>query len=152
VPGTETDAEAAAPEAVTATSTPGGCGSPTTETLDGLTRYREYTCRPSYTWSDPRLNGTVTAGWNNDDYTDAIDLNVGTFAISIKNDQGGWRMRPIFSVQFPGAVEVGAEAWILDGEGAYEGLVAVLVSEGFAPHGFIIDGDIPPPPENASTR
>lgn len=41
---------------------------------------------------------------------------------------------------------------IMDGAGAYEGLTAVLLVENHTPHGFIIDGAMPPVPENASTK
>ena len=61
-------------------------------------------------------------------------------------------MRPLPFVEFPDAPATAAEVWILDGEGAYEGLTAVLLVEDYVPHGFIIEGDLPPTPENASTK
>ena len=89
---------------------------------------------------------------NSDRYTDGSGLTIEMVAFSFENDQGAWRMRPAPSPEFPDAPEVGAEVWVLDGEGAYDGLTAVLVVDGFEPHGFIIDGDLPPAPENASAK
>jgi hypothetical protein len=152
VPGAATDAEAATPVAVTATNSAGSCSAGTVETLGGVTASRGGTCQPAWTWSDERLNGTVTWAENVDRYTDGSGLSVRTFALSVENDEGGWRMRPLPQVEFPGAPAVAAEVWVMDGEGAYEGLTAVVLVEGYEPHGFIIDGSTPPPPENASTK
>lgn len=147
------DAVSAAPVAVTATSAPGPC--PSEGTIEDMGRFERSvgaTCQPTWQWSDERLNGTVTWAANGDEYTDGSDLWLGTFALSIENDEGGWRMRPIAQVEFPDAPQVTTEAWIMDGEGAYEGLTAVLLVADYTPHGFIIEGGTPPAPENASTK
>jgi len=114
--------------------------------------------------SDPRLEGTVTFVANEDIYHDGSGLEIGNSAISIENDEGVWRQRPNLFVGFPGQTEVSTEVemLVLDGEGGYEGMVAVieylLAEDGgddLHPqrlHGFIIDGAFPPDPENASTK
>ena len=61
-------------------------------------------------------------------------------------------MRPLPQVAFPDAPALNAEVYIMDGEGGYEGLTAVLLVKSYTPHGFIVDGDMPPAPENASTK
>ena len=53
----------------------------------------------------------------------------------------GWSLRPIYWLENPGAADTQSGVWMLDGEGAYEGLTAVLVQEGFDTfYGFVIDG------------
>lgn len=152
-PGAATEEGPAAPVAVTATSYAGGCpGIPTTETNGFVTRTVGSTCRPTWGWSDERLNGTVTWAVNEDVYTDGSDLTIEMLALSFENEDGAWRMRPLPVVSFPDAPEVAADVWVLDGEGAYEGFTAVLLVENYLPHGFIIDGELPPAPENSSTK
>ena len=147
------DSVAAAPVQVTGTSAAGGCpDAGTTEDMGLFERTVGGTCLPTWRFSDERLNGTATLVANEDNYTDESGISVGTFALSIENDEGGWRMRPGFWLEFPDAPQVGAEVWVLDGEGAYDGLTAVLLVEDWTPHGFIIDGGTPPAPENASTK
>jgi hypothetical protein len=153
VPGAVTDEAPAAPVAVTATNAAGGCDVSTDETLPGGINRHRWTCAPSWTWSDERLNGTVTKSHVQDGYADESGLTFENSAISIENDDGGWRQRPLLQVSFPDAPAAGAEVWVFDGDGAYEGLTTVLLVEpDYTTAGFIIDGDMPPAPENASTR
>jgi len=150
--GAATDGPAP-PVAVTATSHAGPCpGADMTETIGFVERTTGGYCHPTWDWSDDRLDGTVTWASNGDHYTDGSGLTVEGLSMSFENDEGAWRMRPLPLLEFPDAVDTGADVWILDGEGAYEGLTAVLVVDEYEPHGFIIDGDLPPAPENASTK
>lgn len=151
--GASADAGPAAPVAVTATGAAGACpGVATTETIAIVTRSVGGWCRPWWQWSDERLNGQATWAYNDDAYTDGSGLTIGMFAMSFENERGAWRMRPLPVLEFPDAPAVAAEVWILDGEGEYEGLTAVLLVEDYVPHGFIIDGELPPVPENASAK
>jgi hypothetical protein len=154
VPGAATDEERAAPVEVTATSSAGACPvGATTEVVGGVRQSRGGYCNPSYTWSDPRLDGTVTYSTSDDGWLGESGVHIGSWAISIENDEGAWRMRPVPYIDFPGLSDPSGETWILDGEGAYEGLIAVLREvEAYTPHGFIIEGEFPPPPDNASTK
>jgi hypothetical protein len=152
-PGAATDESPAAPVAVTATSYAGGCpGAETTETVGIIERTTGGYCNPTWDWSDDRLDGKVTWASNSDVYADGSGLSIGMLALSFENEDGAWRMRPLPVIEFPDASPTAADAWILDGEGAYEGLTAVLLVDYYVPHGFIIDGDLPPAPENASTK
>jgi len=78
-------------------------------------------------------------------------------ANSIENDEGVWRQRPSVGAFFP--CSAGSDTWVdvYDGEGGYDGLIAVLEfsdSGGSVPfYGFILDArQLPPAPENASTK
>ncbi len=153
VPGAAMDPAPAPPVEVTATSSAGPCpGEPTTEAVGDVTQSRGGYCNPHWSFSDERLNGTVTWSASQDEYLDS-GVTVGTLAISIENDGGGWRMRPRPFIESPRYGDSSGGTWVLDGEGDYEGLVAVLLEvEPYTLHGFIIDGELPPPPENASTK
>lgn len=153
VPGAATDEGPPAPVEVTGTSALYGCPDPgTTEDSGIFERTIGGTCQSHWTFSDERLSGTATNVANEDNYNDGTELSLGTFSLSIENDQGSWRMRPGFWLDFPDAPEVAAEVWVMDGEGAYDGLTAVLVVEDWTPHGFIFESEMLPPPENASTN
>ena len=147
-------AVATAPVEVTGTSVLVGCpDAGTTEDLGLFERTIGGTCQTDWTFSDERLSGSGTMVANEDTYTDGSELGLGTFTLNIENDEGGWRMRPGFWLEFPDAPDVAAEVWVLDGERAYDGLTAVLLVEDLDnPHGFIFEGEKLPPPENASTK
>jgi hypothetical protein len=152
VPGAELASERAAPVEFTGTGSDGTCETPATTDVDGpVAHTRGTSCGPTYSFSDPRLDGTVTWWSNDDEYTDGSGLVIQSVAMSIENDQGAWRMIPLLSVNAPGSIAYDpAGQFFLVGEGAYEGLFAVV--EGFRTdqlHGFVIDGELPPPPENA---
>ena len=152
VPGATADDVYVTPVAISAETSPGGCTSPTTETSEFMERSRGGTCHPSYRWNDERLNGRVTWAENEDVYTDGSGLSVRSFALSIENEVGAWRSRPVPRVSFPDSAEP-AEVWVLDGEGGYEGLTAVLVMQpSYASNAGYIIGEMPEAPENASPR
>ena len=95
-------------------------------------------------------------------------------AHSIENQDGAWRQRPFPKAFFPGAgsIDFHDSDWLVgiyDGEGDYEGLVAVLTfgderAENLRPddqildrqeafYGFILDAcQLPGAPDNASNR
>lgn len=141
---------------VTGTSQGGPCpGAGTVQVVDGVQEHRGTWCSPSWVWSDPRLNGTATWASNEDRYP--TGLVIGTWAISFENDEGAWRMRPQHYVE--DFVRIGQPALngfqlVFDGEGAYDGLVAVVVAdnrtEPWQLHGFITDKGVPVQPDNAS--
>jgi hypothetical protein len=155
-PGAESAAEATAPVEFTGTGSDGTCEIPATTDIDGpVAHTRGASCGPTYSFSDPRLEGTVTWSSNDDEYTDGSGLFIQSVAMSIENDEGAWRMIPILSAKWPDRGTIADDAtrhFFLVGEGAYEGLIAVV--DGFRTdrlRGFIIDGELPPPPENAHT-
>jgi len=116
------------------------------------------TCEVQHKWSDPRLKGTETYVDNSVNYNDDSELSIGHFVHNIVTDDGAWRMRPQFRFESAGMDSpVGpgsfSGTWVLDGEGAYEGLIAVLAKdEDGGLSGFIISHDLPPAPEGASTK
>jgi hypothetical protein len=155
-PGAQASPAAAAPVAFTGTATTDTCVIPATTDADGpVAHTRGASCGPSYEFSDPRLAGTVTWLLNDDEYTDGSGLYIESVAMSIENDQGAWRMVPILSAKWPSGGSIAddpARHFFLVGEGAYDGLFAVV--DGFRTdklRGFIIDGALPPAPENAFT-
>jgi len=141
---------------VTGRSTGGPCPvAPTTEVVDGVRQHRGGYCNPSWTWDDPRLNGTATFASHEDEYVDGTGLLIGSWAVSIENDGGAWRMRP--AVHVGGFPRTGTGlTLVFDGEGAYDGLVAVVQADNSGDpwelQGFILDRGTPSPPENGSAR
>jgi hypothetical protein len=113
-------------------------------------------CNPVWNMSDPRLDGTVTWATNYDDFLlDDSGLSVSVLGISIVNEEGAWRMMPEVRFETPDVVPGAVPAqFVLVGEGAYEGLYAVLASTDLGDtngtlQGFIVQGEIPPAPEAA---
>jgi hypothetical protein len=151
--------EVAAPVEITGESTGGLCPDGGTSTQVGdVTQSRGFSCNPVYSWSDPRLEGTVTWTKNEDQHLDGSGLTMATVARRIENADGAWQQRPELGVTFPWSIEVAEQTWlhVFDGEGAYEGLIAVTeltcgASGECTQRGFIVDGEFPPPPEAAST-
>jgi hypothetical protein len=155
VPGAATDVEPPVPVEVTGTSALVGCpDAGTTEDLGTFERTIGGTCLTKWTMSDERLSGTGTMVANEDNYTDGSGIGFGVHALTIENDRGSWRMRPNYWFGGPDTPDAFAlQVWVLDGEGAYEGLTAALFVEDLGnPHGFIFENELPPPPENASTK
>ena len=150
-----TDDAVGAPVEVTGTSVLVGCPDPGTTEASGIfERTIGGTCQTDWTFSDERLSGTGTMVANEDTYTDGSGIGFGIHALNIENDEGGWRMRPGYWLESPDTPDAfSLQVWVLDGEDAYEGLTAVLFVEDLGnPHGFIFENELPPPPENASTK
>jgi hypothetical protein len=104
--------------------------------------------------SDPRLEGTWYHTEDNDNYhgpgTDG--LTIGTWTRRIENHDGAWQGTTHQTIDYPDGVgNVGGAAgpYIMIGEGAYEGLTAILTqSDGSAcpnERGYIFEGTIPSP-------
>jgi hypothetical protein len=168
-PGAATD-EFTAPVEVSGASWswPQGC---TAEDYEGPNELAggdasRFTCSTTagmpWSMSDPRLEGTVTR-INEESYVEWQDrprFYVASVALNIENDGGSWRERPRTWVMPDGYVGQDTdwlvdETIVLDGDGDYQGLVAVLRGkDGLRDiRGFIMDARLlPPPPENASTE
>jgi hypothetical protein len=98
--------------------------------------YEGAVCRPQSEWSDPRLEGTLRIAEAMVRRLDG-DLAIWKFAVSIENEEGGWLMQPIRRVEFAGSTPSDIVTWVLEGQGAYEGQVAVLQVEGHMPHDLL---------------
>jgi hypothetical protein len=164
VPGAE--AEAIAPRWVTGDIRASGSCSGGDIVWDGdIGRSRNAQCNPQgWTSSDPRLTGDVTRRWNADIYqTDEDALWVSMGVAYLRNDDGGWAcsssdlLRGIRTTVAGSTVEEemvngGTTTFDCVGDGGYEGLSALLVSEltaGFNEKfsGLVFSGDFPPLPE-----
>ena len=167
VPGAEQEADLLPPLKVTATFQRMDCDSSAGSSEgsfeeDGLVdRYRGAYCTVYNEWSDPRLQGTETYLNNGVEYMDGSELYVAHYVHDIVTDDGAWRMRPHF--RFHSADDAAATpssamgafsaTWILDGEGAYEGLSAVLGKDGSKIAGYIVSTEmLPPAPERAAVQ
>lgn len=100
--------------------------------------------------SDPRLDGTLYQAWNEDAYTlrgDEPGPSIVTFTDRIENDEGAWQGSAEM-LRFPD--DTSSVQLVMTGEGAYEGLTAIVAfdefAEGCAVKGYIIDGNFPAPP------
>jgi hypothetical protein len=125
---------------------------------DGTRRERDYRCE-SQTWtaSDPRLTGTATTMWNADVYrVDGQTYSVSAQAWEVRNDSGGWLCRNPDGLSrgsgLLGDPVQGTEMLTCVGNGAHDGLMAILVADwAAAPNttieGLIIPGEVPPLPE-----
>ena len=123
---------------------------------------RGFTYRQSLTSvSDPRLEGTLYQAVNQDDYilpgddpsTGISDsrptgLAIATFTNRIENDEGAWEGSAVMLDSPDGATYVAP--LVMTGEGAYEGLTAIVGFVDFwndcAVTGYIINGSVPAPP------
>jgi len=104
--------------------------------------------------SDPRLEGTFTQSWNQDEYSSggAAFLSIVVTTDRITNDQGAWQGSSVW--YRPAEGNQSFAPVVMVGEGAYEGLTAILRGlEDYgacAVSGYIIEGSIPAPPTPAS--
>ena len=169
VPGAE--AEAIAPTWVTGDiRASGSCSGPDIVWDGDIGRSRNAECSPQrWTSSDPRLTGDVTRRWNADIYqTDEDALWVSMGVAYLRNDDGGWACSSsdlLRGIRTTGAgttveeemVNGGTTTFECVGDGGYEGLSALLVSEltvGFNEEfsGLIFSGAFPPLPEPPATE
>jgi hypothetical protein len=159
--GEATEESLAAPVAVTASIDPGDYVGPpaTQERVDTpssedammtLARYRGDTyIQPWTEVSDPRLEGTYTRSWDEDEYFQGpAFLSVVVTTDRIENDEGAWQGSSVW--YRPAQGEPSIAPMVMVGEGAYEGLTAILGGvEAYgecAVTGYIIEGSIPAPP------
>jgi hypothetical protein len=100
--------------------------------------------------SDPRLAGTFTRSWDEDEYFSDGEafLSIVVVTDRIENDEGAWQGSGVW--YRPADTEWSLAPMVLVGEGAYEGLTAILggaYSYGeCAVSGYIVEGSIPAPP------
>jgi hypothetical protein len=162
VPGAET--EAIAPTWVTGTvsravSTLDGpaCSGPDSVESDGDVRHDWIIeCGPqTWTSSDPRLTAEVVRRWNEDVFqTDEGTISVSMGTAYLRNDGGGWACSDSSLLKGSGTFSeaVTETTFTCIGDGGYEDLSAILVSE-MGPNfseefvGLIFSGDFPPLPE-----
>ena len=115
-------------------------------------QFHGFTYRQSLTEvSDPRLEGTLYPAWNEDEYTLPGTTRPGivVFTDRIENDEGAWQGSGVL-LAFPEARSTSAPM-VMVGEGAYEGLTAIVglssrAGDDCAVEGYIIEGSIPAPP------
>ena len=128
---------------------------------DSGVAHSTYTCTQTSTSSDPRLTGSVTKSWNEDTYqVDEGPISVGIDALYLRNDDGGWRCSfgYVAKGSTPGTEPLTGSTFTCIGEGGYEGLTAVLVSQqvagAFAEEfaGLIFPGDLPAVPGAPATE
>ena len=96
-----------------------------------LTRSRGGAWRQSGTVSDPRLEGDWYHTYEADRYTlpnGESGPYVAAWTFRIENAEGAWVSRGV-GLGFPDGTESNTTAEVLVGEGAYEGLYAVMVTE-----------------------
>jgi hypothetical protein len=129
-------------------------GTPAVEFGDGaiFTRAEETYCRPSVLeMSDPRFDGEWTLRENNDRYLGGP--TVATSAFYVDTGEGTWAQQPSTWVVF-GDGTAGTQTGVLTGDGAYDGLTAVVEfefepSEHWTLHGVVLGGALPPATEAA---
>jgi hypothetical protein len=91
-------------------------------------RQRGYTWSGSHTATDERFSGTHYYSWDGDSYTLASGdrgLLVAAEGIRIENDEGAWQGSGATATLPDGTT--GSSPLVMSGEGAYEGLTAVLL-------------------------
>jgi hypothetical protein len=123
---------------------------PSSEGLITLRQYRGDTYLQPWTEvSDPRLEGTYTRSWDEDEYFQGpAFLSIVVTTDRIENDEGAWQGSAVW--YRPAEGEGSFAPMVMTGEGAYEGMTAILgFVEGYgecAVTGYIIEGGIPAPP------
>lgn len=94
-------------------------------------------------FDDPRLDGNVTLTANSDQLS-----NDGLYRYSfrIETDEGTWQGEPVAGFKFEDG-SFATAVHLLNGEGAYEGLVAVaevgLAGQRFSVRGRVVEGPFP---------
>lgn len=160
IPSAEQGAEPMAPEFVQTIGNPAVVCDEDSELADEgefVSRWYGATCRVYSMWSDPRLKGTETYKVNGAQYMDDSEFYVGHFTHDIVTDVGAWRMRPLFRFDSADGLEGDGPGsfsgtWVLDGDGAYEGLSVVLAKDDKNLSGFIVSTDMLPSAPERSDR
>ena len=117
-----------------------------------IVQNRGFTYRQSLTSvSDPRLEGTLYQASDEDVYTlpgPEPGPRIETFTNRIENDEGAWQGSAARLGYPDGTDNVGPIVMV--GEGAYEGLTAIIGFEAYGDRctvrGYIIEGSVPAPP------
>jgi hypothetical protein len=103
--------------------------------------------------TDPRVDGTLTISVNADTYPGG-EVEIWTKAFRIENAGGAWQEVPRLEIVIPWrgpdddtqTTEPGQHVFV--GENGYEGWTLITeIGDGFSIRGFIIEGELPPPPE-----
>jgi hypothetical protein len=101
--------------------------------------------------SEPRFDGEVRVFPNSSVYRGGVRISHEVYRI--QNDEGAWQSEPAIGVDFAELVDNIPVVSVFHGEGAYEGLTAIvefrLAGHGWDLKGVIIDGGLPPEPEPA---
>lgn len=162
-PGASSGQQAAAPVEFTATWATGGQLEPGEIVVeDSVVHGTGRVNRPVVVSeaTDPRLRGTLSAATNSINYNALGGPAIWHQAVRIENEDGAWQQVPALSITFPDGEEPATTVGVLVGERAYEGLIAVYqerVTEGLGTatldlRGYIIEGELPPPPERYVER
>jgi hypothetical protein len=122
------------------------------EAGDGATRYEGGAWRPvaRSEATDPRLRGALSVARNSIEYDDGPEI--ASVVFRIENDDGAWTMTPTISLTYPDLAPK-SDVGVFVGEGDYEGYLAVTrvdTDRGAGTwdlRGYIIEGELPPPPE-----
>jgi hypothetical protein len=115
-----------------------------------ITQARGVTWTPSlHDMSDPRLEGTLYLARDSDYYTlpgTGARPGFGARTYRIENDEGAWQGSAVYVDSADGTTYLGPT--VMTGEGAYDGLTAILVGPDQTDciTGYIIEGTIPAPP------
>jgi hypothetical protein len=107
--------------------------------------------------SDPRLEGMWATYTNADEYFWVLmhadpGPALGTVTVRMENEEGAWQGSGV-DPYVPGVPLAKWGTLVLSGEGAYEGLTAVMANRyldepcGWEVRGFIFEGEPPPAPE-----
>jgi hypothetical protein len=133
--------------------------SDTSEAVAGSVQYRGGAWRPGVLTAatDPRWQGTLSIANNENDYSASGGPLVGIHAFRVENEEGAWQQMPTVALIVPGIDDL-VNTGVFVGEGGYEGLIAVVdiatdrAAGTWDLHGYIIDGELPPPPEAVSSE
>ena len=127
----------------------GGCDSSSTVSLEGIDRVQSELCFNTWQFTDDRFRGDVRRTTTEDVYTDGSGLVLHISTHVFTDDDGVWRERPEVRAEYAGATVSELPATrVFDGEGAYDGFLAVLefreTEDGAGEndiHGFIIPSE-----------
>ena len=165
VPGAATETDVIAPVEFTAyVSFTSDCTSPDFEgVVDGVEQHRGYRCRTTVEdSSDARFAGAWLLVFSEDGYGMGPELRAGTgdgaptvwtYEYRVENDDGAWQSGPVSGIEF--AEREMSVTPVFTGEGAYEGLTAIVELSGretdndgvsdASLRGAILVGSPPPP-------
>jgi hypothetical protein len=116
-----------------------------------------YECDQTWTSSDPRLTGVVSSQWSEDTYQmEESVISVGIDARYLQNEDGSWACTSAYLAKgMTPDPALSDPTFTCVGDGAYEGLTAVLVIEAHVGDqfvGLIFSGDLPPAPGTPPTE
>jgi hypothetical protein len=112
----------------------------------GVEHYYGFRAFSTNEWSDPRLPPESAMVENYDIYqTDDGTQVVGLSAVRLDGPDGSWTGTATSLYSLPDGT--GSGFMVLTGEGAYEGLSAVLQGDPTGLDGYIFEGELPPMPD-----